>query len=144
MMTLLLASQLLVSERNILAWTDHRELADWLSTGAVVTSIAIDTRESWTSPDRKKAFQCESMRIGMATGAAIALSRLVPRERPDGSDRASFPSRHTALAAASASGWRFGLGLTIGTGYGRMAANKHYLSDVLVGGLIGGLTHLVC
>jgi membrane-associated phospholipid phosphatase len=143
-LTLLLVAQLLSSETNPAAWPSHRGLADWLSTGAVATNIAMDTRASWTSPARARAFRCEAIRIGLAAGVAEATKRLVHRRRPDGSDTMSFFSEHTALAAASANGWTFGLGLTIGTGYGRLAANKHYTSDVIIGGMVGGLTHLAC
>ncbi|HLZ44405.1 MAG TPA: hypothetical protein VKQ05_01850 [Gemmatimonadales bacterium] len=144
MIAVLLAAQLFASETQPFAWPSHRALADWLSTGAVATSIAIDTREAWTSPDRAQAFKCEAIRIGIASGLAELTKRLVHRTRPDGSDNQSFFSEHTALAAASATGWTFGIGLTLGTGYGRMAADKHYATDVLVGASVGGLTHLVC
>lgn len=70
----------------------------------------------------------------------------VGRERPDASNSVSFPSGHTASAFATATvlqqhlGWKAGLpayALAGLVGASRMASNKHYLSDVLVGAGIG-------
>jgi membrane-associated phospholipid phosphatase len=68
------------------------------------------------------------------------------RTRPDGSNDHSFPSGHTASAFATASvlqrhfGWKVGVpayafGAYVGAA--RMSANKHHLSDVLMGAGIG-------
>lgn len=68
------------------------------------------------------------------------------RSRPDGSNNQSFPSGHTASAFATASvlqrhfGWKVGIpayafGAYVGAA--RMSADKHYLSDVLMGAGIG-------
>jgi membrane-associated phospholipid phosphatase len=68
------------------------------------------------------------------------------RTRPDGSNDFSFPSGHTASAFATATvlqehfGWKAGLPAYAFAGFvgaSRMASNKHYLSDVLVGAGIG-------
>ena len=70
----------------------------------------------------------------------------VQRPRPDGSDRLSFPSGHTASSFATASvlerhfGWKAGVpayAFASYVGAARMAADKHHLSDVLVGAGIG-------
>ena len=72
--------------------------------------------------------------------------------RPDGSDRQSFPSGHTAQAFATATflameykdrlPWMpyaaYGLASTVGMM--RMANNRHYISDVLLGAGIGILS----
>ncbi|RYZ32955.1 MAG: phosphatase PAP2 family protein [Sphingobacteriales bacterium] len=72
--------------------------------------------------------------------------------RPDGSDRSSFPSGHTAQAFATATflsmeykdrfPWipyaAYGLASTVGMM--RMANNRHYISDVLLGAGIGILS----
>lgn len=72
--------------------------------------------------------------------------------RPDGSDRSSFPSGHTAQAFATATflsmeykdrfPWMpyaaYGLASTVGMM--RMANNRHYISDVLLGAGIGILS----
>ena len=79
-----------------------------------------------------------------------ALKRLVNRTRPDGEQKrsnASFPSSHAAnaatLAAVLARRWRR---LTVPawvaagiSGFSRMYLDRHFLSDVLVGGALGML-----
>ncbi len=73
--------------------------------------------------------------------------------RPDPDDNLSFYSGHTtftfALAAAAGTVsdlrgydsapwvWGVGLGLAATTGYFRIAADRHYLTDVLVGAAVG-------
>jgi hypothetical protein len=68
------------------------------------------------------------------------------RQRPDGSNRHAFPSGHTASAFATATvlkdhfGWRAGLPAYLFAAYvgaARMSANKHHVSDVLMGAAIG-------
>src|SRR5215470_1533254 len=68
------------------------------------------------------------------------------RTRPDGSNNFSFPSGHTASAFATATvlqehfGWKAGIPAFAFAGFvgaSRMAADKHYLSDVLIGAGIG-------
>ena len=70
----------------------------------------------------------------------------VRRERPDASNRLSFPSGHTAGAVATATvlqrryGWKVGLPAYTASAYvaaSRMSANKHHLTDVMVGAAIG-------
>ncbi|HEX5110490.1 MAG TPA: phosphatase PAP2 family protein [Vicinamibacterales bacterium] len=68
------------------------------------------------------------------------------RSRPDASNDKSFPSGHTASAFAMATviqrdlGWKAGIPAFAVAGYigaSRMQANKHYLSDVLIGAGVG-------
>jgi len=68
------------------------------------------------------------------------------RQRPDNSNRHSFPSGHTASAFASASVLERHFGLKAGipayafatyVGLARMSANKHHISDVIMGAGIG-------
>jgi membrane-associated phospholipid phosphatase len=68
------------------------------------------------------------------------------RERPDGSNYHSFPSGHTASAFATASvlnrhlGWKAGVpayGFATFVGLSRMSANKHHMSDVIMGAAMG-------
>lgn len=83
----------------------------------------------------------------LATGILTsALKGLVGRERPDGSDRFSFPSGHTSTVSASAMtlaefyGWKVGVpafaivGLT---GFSRVLKDRHWLSDVVGGATLG-------
>ena len=81
------------------------------------------------------------------------------RQRPDMSDNESFPSGHTstAFSVAVSAGtvarmrgyksqpyvWIVGIGLATTTGYLRIAANKHWLTDTIGGAVVGsamGLT----
>lgn len=68
------------------------------------------------------------------------------RSRPDNSNRHSFPSGHTASAFATASVLERHLGPRVGipaytfasfVGLARMSANKHHISDVIMGAGIG-------
>ncbi|RSU65262.1 phosphatase PAP2 family protein [Sphingomonas sp. S-NIH.Pt1_0416] len=81
-----------------------------------------------------------------AGGVTYALKELVRERRPDGSDNRSFPSGHTSISFAAAAtlekryGWTFGApAFAVATlvGAGRVAADKHYVHDVLAGATIG-------
>ena len=70
----------------------------------------------------------------------------VRRERPDHSDKYSFPSGHASNAFACAQvwveqyGWKAAVPGYLVAGYiagSRLAANKHYLSDVAAGATLG-------
>ena len=79
----------------------------------------------------------------------FSLKKITLRERPDGSNRYSFPSGHTAEAFSSAefmwqeykevSPWYgiAGYAMAFSTGYLRMYNNKHWMSDVVAGAGIG-------
>lgn len=138
---LLLAAAPAAAQDTAAAWApDHRRIADVASTAAVVADIGLDTVASWRAPNRRRALIRQAIRIGGTIAASEAVKRLELRRRPDGSDRQSFWSEHTAIAAAGA-GWslRVAVPLTIGAGYLRMAADKHYPGDVGTGAAIGGI-----
>lgn len=128
--------------RNSLKW-EHTHVADVISTGAVAGAVALPCLL-----DRR--WQCvkdEALRVGVATGIAMATKALVKRERPDGSENVSFFSQHTAIACAAV--MRRGarspaqtalMALCPSVGYFRIAADKHWLSDTVVGGVVGGVT----
>ena len=70
----------------------------------------------------------------------------VRRERPDGSNRLSFPSGHTANAFAIAGVLNRRYGPRVGipfyvlgafVGAGRIEGNRHFLSDVVAGATLG-------
>jgi membrane-associated phospholipid phosphatase len=74
------------------------------------------------------------------------LKRASHRTRPDATNSLSFPSGHTASAFATATvlerrfGWTVGVPAYALSSYvasARIATNKHYLSDVLIGAAIG-------
>jgi membrane-associated phospholipid phosphatase len=124
-----------------LAWDSHRSAAATVSNLTVASSLTLDTWTSWQSADRKHAFVKQAERTAVILGVSEAVKRLVHRTRLDGSDNLSFYSEHTAFAASAMGGPRlaFTLPLTFGTGYLRVAADKHYVTDTLVGAVVGGL-----
>ncbi len=88
----------------------------------------------------------------LMTGAVFGLKKLTHQLRPDKSGNNSFPSGHTAQAFAAATflseeykskfTWMpyVAYGIASSVGVLRMANNKHYISDVLVGAGLGILS----
>ncbi len=137
----LLLSTTLAAESTPFLWPTHREVPRITSDIAVGTVMGLDAWRSLVKTDKatRLSYAC---RTGLAAGASMGLKALIDRPRPDGSDHKSFPSQHTAQAFAAAQGWSYSLAVT--TGWGRMAAGKHYLTDVLAGAGIGALSQWVC
>lgn len=143
---LLVLSAPAVAETQPLAWAvKHRPIAQRTSDILVGAQLVADTVHSLRSERRGRALGCQALRMGIAFGASELVKRATDRERPDRSDRLSFYSGHTATAF-SAGGWRWQISapIAIGSGYLRMAANRHYISDVLVGAGAGYLTSRIC
>ena len=139
LVALLVAAPVRAQEPTPLDWPpQHRALAGHISDALVGINLTMDTIHSLRQPDKWKAFRCQAMRYGAILGSTVTTKRLVHRLRPDASDDESFFSGHTALSFG-ASGWKVEMGVPFagGAAYGRMAANKHYLSDVLVGAAAG-------
>lgn len=107
-------------------------------------SAGVESRSSWGRMLTSDAFSALTMFATVQT-----LKRTTKIERPDGSNNHSFPSGHTATAFMTAamfsreyggrSPWYSVGGYTVATATGlmRMANNKHWMSDVLVGAGIG-------
>lgn len=127
----------------------NRHADDYLQYSPLVALLAlkaagVEGRSSWSRMLTADAF------AGVIMGGVVnTLKTTTQVERPDGSNRHSFPSGHTALAFMSAtmltkeygnrSPW-VGIGaysVASATGLMRMANNKHWLSDVLTGAGIG-------
>jgi membrane-associated phospholipid phosphatase len=108
----------------------------WITKSAKVTEVGSDL-----------------VRAQILTQASVQTMKFVARRaRPDGSDRFSLPSGHTAGTFATATilkrhfGWKAGLpayaaGVYVATS--RMSAAKHHMSDVVMGaafGMVAGRT----
>ena len=85
----------------------------------------------------------------IAVSIVYPLKVLTKRERPDKSDKRSFPSGHTALSFAVFGTYAQGFSdyrkyifysIPALVGFSRVYKNKHYLSDVIFGELIGYLS----
>lgn len=97
--------------------------------------------------ERIARFGTDVLRAQILSQAVIQAAKFTTqRDRPDGSNSHSFPSGHTATAFATAVvvqrhfGWKAGIPAYALAGYigaSRMADNRHYLSDVLLGAGIG-------
>lgn len=87
------------------------------------------------------------LRAQVLTQAVVQTGKISTRRaRPDGSNHHSLPSGHTAASFATASVLQRHFGWTVGVpayAFGayvaaaRMSANRHYLSDVLMGASVG-------
>ena len=82
----------------------------------------------------------------LTMGAAVSLKAATDVERPDDSDRLSFPSAHTASAFSGASflqrryGWEVGLPAYLGAsyvGWSRINAERAHIRDVMAGAVLG-------
>lgn len=120
-----------------LTWpVSHRRRADWLSSGVVAGAIALPCLEART----RACVRASAVRIGITVGIAESAKYFIPRERPDRSDRKSFFSEHTALACVGGLASKreaLGTALCAAAAYLRVAAEKHWLTDVAVGAGVG-------
>ncbi len=127
----------------------HRTLDNYMQFAPAAILVGLKTagvksRSSWSRMLTSDAFATTIM-----AGVVNTLKTTTHVMRPDGSNRHSFPSGHTATAFMTAtmltkeygqkSPW-IGIGaysVATATGLMRMANNKHWLSDVMTGAGIG-------
>ncbi len=113
-------------------------------------AFGYEGRSSWG-----RMLAADAFSIAFMAASVNGFKYTVCRMRPDGSARNSFPSGHTATAFTFATmlhmeyGWRspwFSIGaytVAAATGVMRMANDRHWMTDVLAGALIGiGSVHL--
>jgi len=130
-----------VHARDVNAWGDASSVG---RAALVVLALGLPAvREDWTG-DLEAGGS-----IGAAFVATQGLKRAFPEERPDRSDRKSFPSGHAAVSFAAAAslqnryGWRVGLPaqfVAALVGASRIEARKHHWYDVVAGAAIGEAT----
>lgn len=130
----------------------NRHLDDYMQYAPAAVMLGmkaagVQSRSSWGRMLVSDAFS-----VLLMGGVVNTLKQTTNVERPDGSNKHSFPSGHTATAFMTAtmftkeyghkSPW-VGVGaysVATVTGLMRMANNKHWLSDVLTGAGIGILS----
>jgi len=124
-----------------------RKVADLASYATVGIPLALDAYSAWKGDNRKHDLFLMGARLGVvAIAGAIAKGdahRLRPCAPSCGIDQpnTSFFSLHTAFAFSTLGGprLRIALPLAAGTGGLRIAAGKHWLTDVLAGAAVGTL-----
>lgn len=130
--------------KDNLAW-ENKTLASDISDYLLYSMLGASVVYTYDQKGAKHALAASGALVVNA-GLNQLVKHAAGRERPDGSDRLSFWSGHSAASAASASILclankklcipAYALAVTVG-GL-RVAAKKHYLTDVGVGLFTGG------
>ncbi|MEY8877691.1 MAG: phosphatase PAP2 family protein [Leptothrix sp. (in: b-proteobacteria)] len=132
-----------------LAQADPKQRWDALSTGLALGLPALAAGRTLAADDRDGLLSL-TLSLGGTYAAAELIKRQHPVLRPDGSDRQSFPSGHTAIAFAAAhyldvrEGAALDPLLRVGvygaaglTALARVEAKKHFWKDTVAGGALG-------
>lgn len=104
-------------------------LSTWLVIGALAEPCVLEDR-SWDCAKH------EGIRVGIAAGLAEITKLIIHRERPDGSENVSFYSMHTSLTCAAIVRYKAWEACPA-VAYLRIAADKHWLTDVATGAGVG-------
>ena len=123
-------------------WPSREAIPRRISDAAALVNLG---RDAWASIYQTDArtrwgFAC---RTGLTVAIAETTKRLVHRTRPNGLDRLSFFSEHTALATGAASS-PVSASLALTVAWSRQASGMHFASDVAVGAGVGILARTVC
>ncbi|MCW5909878.1 MAG: phosphatase PAP2 family protein [Cyclobacteriaceae bacterium] len=142
----------IVEERNEHLYNFRTHVDDYLQFSPIAIAYGLDAfgvKSKTDIQNRTVILIKGELCVGLVTQV---LKRTTHVQRPDFSNYHSFPSGHTAQAFAAATflseeyGHRFkwipyvSYGIATSVGFLRMANNKHYISDVLVGAGIGILS----
>lgn len=93
-----------------------------------------------------------ALSAAITAGVTLGLKYLVKEQRPDFSNRHSFPSGHSAVTFASATyigrryGWKWSIpayALSTYTAWGRVYGRKHHWWDVAAGAAIGAASTML-
>jgi membrane-associated phospholipid phosphatase len=125
------------------AWPlTQRARASTLSTWTEAAAVGLDLYHDLTSvpSDRRWTIAgCDGLKYGTLQFGVEGLKHLTHQARPDHTDFLSFPSGHATNAFAAINSWSWGtsVSLAVGTGYLRLAANRHRWRDVIAGAVLG-------
>jgi membrane-associated phospholipid phosphatase len=127
------------------SYADAQKDWDTASNIGAYSLVAVAIGAPLVKGDKNGALQAAGS-VGAAQLVSLGLKSGFPELRPDGSDRKSFPSGHTATAFASAAsiyerqGAKVGIpALIVATfvGLARVKADKHHWYDAVAGAGIG-------
>ncbi|MDE6018165.1 MAG: phosphatase PAP2 family protein [Muribaculaceae bacterium] len=99
-----------------------------------------------------KGLKQGALTAAVTAGVTIGLKYLVKENRPDFSNRHSFPSGHSAVTFAAATyigrryGWKWSIpayALSAYTAWGRVYGKKHHWWDVAAGAAIGAASAMI-
>ncbi|MEZ5934441.1 MAG: phosphatase PAP2 family protein [Alphaproteobacteria bacterium] len=139
------------------AWTYSDDLQYALMAGMVASNL-VPPGEDRAGGYADRRLAANALAFAGANAATAGLKEATRRERPDGSDRLSFPSGHATAAFTSAYQIQRNLnpeigqplarglitatttGLAAATGWARIEGEKHYPADVLAA---AALSHVV-
>lgn len=143
------------SQANARDWSDHLKAATNVAYWATVLATPSgDDAGEWFG-NKARGVGVGLAARGLTSWTTRALKEGIGRERPDGSDDLSMPSGHSSAAAVNATLASRNLraipmaprtrrvldggllALTLGTGWARIEAGKHYPSDTLAGMALG-------
>lgn len=130
-----------------LAGPSHAKPKDWQTASdvAVYSLMAFSVGLPALKGDQNGAFQAAGS-IAATTLITEGMKEAIPKLRPDGSDRKSFPSGHASRAFAAAATLYDRQGQKIGipaffvagfVGIARVEGKKHYWTDVAAGAALG-------
>ncbi|WP_201555349.1 phosphatase PAP2 family protein [Psychrobacter sp. 72-O-c] len=139
---LLLSSSLVVASPTYAANTSDIEKAGDI-VALAIPAIAYGSTHYMDDESGRKQFY-QSFATNLA--ATYVLKSTIDKERPNGSDDKSFPSRHASVAFQGASfihkryGLEYSVPAYIGAGfvaYSRVETDEHDVTDVLAGAALG-------
>lgn len=139
----------------LFVWFIGKSARSWdkrKSQGCPYIGWCVGVHNACSEPDYRVGIaglaRIEARRFGGVStiGMTYALKYLIKKERPDGSDKHSFPSMHTSVSFTGAAfiqrryGWKWGIpayAIASYVGWSRTYAKKHDWWDVVAGAALG-------
>ncbi len=116
-----------------------REVPDVISWGTAAVTPALGVWRATHGPDPMCHLSQLMVSGGLVT-SGLLLQRFITSPRPCASACSGngMPSLHSAFAMVGlSSGWRVGIGFSVATPIGRVAANRHTKTQAAAGSLFG-------